>query len=768
MDELSRLALGCLLPGFEGTELPDWLRRRLTEGLGGVVLYARNVGSREQAAHLTAELHQAHQDSLVAIDEEGGDVTRVEAAAGSSYPGNLALGQVDDLVLTRAVAEAIGQDLGALGIDLDLAPVADVNSNPDNPVIGVRSFGDQPDRVAAHVAAFVDGLQTAGVAACAKHFPGHGDTSLDSHLELPTVSADAVALAAGPLVPFRAAIAAGVHAIMTAHVLVSAYDAVPATLSRRILTGLLRHELGFGGLIVTDALEMAAVRKTVGVEEAAVRALAAGADAICVGHDLAGDEVICLLQEAIVRAVGDGRLAEGQLEAAVARIRRVIVWTSARRRQTSDRRRGIGVEAARRAIRRDGNVQLAGGPMVVEFRQKPSPAVGHIPWGLGRLVADRDPQTTVLQVAGPPVDVDGILRVAAGRSLALVVRDLHRHAWASSAVEALLARRPDAITVEMGLPATRPAQAANYLATYGAARVNAFAALELLLGPPTEQVHSRSAGVRQLDTRRFLELMHAEDIRAVEEVGRSLNAVAQAVDAIADRLREGGRLHYFGAGTSGRLAALDAMECPATFGVSSDTVVAHVAGDDSAEDDERLGRAEAEASGMRPVDAVVGISAGGQTPYVRAAIGHARKQGALTVALTAVPGSALTREAQVTIVVATGPELIAGSTRLKAGTAQKIVLNMLSTGVFTRLGHVYRGRMVDVIPANDKLRRRAAQIVRDLTGAPRERVDQAIADAGGNAKLAVLMIQTGLPVDAARTRLAEVAGDLSLALGEHA
>jgi len=177
MDKLSRLARACLLPGFEGTELPGRARRALEDGLGGVVLYARNLSSPSQLARLTSAIRDARPESLIAIDEEGGDVTRLEAAGGSSYPGNLALGRADDVSLTRTIAGLIGRDLVAAGINLDLAPVADVNSNPDNPVIGVRSFGELPESVAAHVAAFVKGLQGEGVAACAKHFPGHGDTS---------------------------------------------------------------------------------------------------------------------------------------------------------------------------------------------------------------------------------------------------------------------------------------------------------------------------------------------------------------------------------------------------------------------------------------------------------------------------------------------------------------------------------------------------------------------------------------------------------------
>ena len=219
-----------------------------------------------------------------------------------------------------------------------------------------------------------------------------------------------------------------------------------------------------------------------------------------------------------------------------------------------------------------------------------------------------------------------------------------------------------------------------------------------------------------------------------------------------------------GAGTSGRLAALDAWECPATFGIAPDAVIAHVV-DDAEEDDADRGTADAQRV-IRPGDAVVGISASGQTAYVLAALIRAREVGALTVAVTCVMGSPLARACELAIEIDTGPEVIAGSTRLKAGSAQKVVLGMLSSGVFTRLGHVYRGRMVDVVPANAKLRRRAAEIVRQLTGASSEEVDHALSESDGNAKLAVLMLQARLPAAVARARLAEVDGDLSLALGE--
>ncbi|WP_406374435.1 glycoside hydrolase family 3 protein [Streptomyces sp. NBC_00647] len=328
-DGLTRDALTVLQPGFTGTTAPDWLLRRLGEGLASVGLFGRNIASPEQLAALTAQLRVERDDVLVAIDEEGGDVTRLEVRTGSSFPGNHALGAVDDVSLTEDVARELGRRLAACGVNLNWAPSADVNSNPSNPVIGVRSFGADTDLVARHTAAYVTGLQAAGVAACTKHFPGHGDTAVDSHHALPRIDADLSVLQSRELVPFRAAIAAGSRAVMSAHILVPALDPDrPATLSRRILTGLLREELGYDGLIVTDGMEMQAISATYGIERGSVLAIAAGADAICVGGGLADDDTVRRLRDALVSAVRAGELPEERLADAANRVRALAEWTA--------------------------------------------------------------------------------------------------------------------------------------------------------------------------------------------------------------------------------------------------------------------------------------------------------------------------------------------------------------------------------------------------------------------------------------------------------
>jgi beta-N-acetylhexosaminidase len=357
--DLPELAAAVLQPGFVGTTVPDWVRRRLGEGLGGVALYARNVESPAQVAALTAQLRTERPEVIVAIDEEAGDVTRFESRHGSSRPGNLALGAIDDTGLTEAVAHDLGRDLAHAGITLDYAPDADVNSNPDNPIIGVRAFGAEPGLVARHSAAFVRGLQDAGVAACAKHFPGHGDTAVDSHHAVPVIARGRAELEACELVPFRAAIEAGVRTVMTGHLLVPAYDdRLPATLSRRILTGLLREELGFDGLIVTDGIEMQGVRRTYGLEGATVRALAAGADAICVGGEHADEHTAVRLIDAVVEAVRRGELSEERLRDAAARVRRLALWTLHAQIETGARAAADApAPATRDPAARDGSVR---------------------------------------------------------------------------------------------------------------------------------------------------------------------------------------------------------------------------------------------------------------------------------------------------------------------------------------------------------------------------------------------------------------------------
>jgi beta-N-acetylhexosaminidase len=471
---LERDALACILPGFEGPAAPDWVRRRLAEGLGGVVLFGWNVESPEQLRSLTGSL-RSEGELLVGIDEEGGDVTRLEVATGSSYPGNAALGAVDDVELTERVAASIGADLAEVGVNFNLAPVADVNTNPLNPVIGIRSFGADGELVARHVAASVRGLEGAGVAACAKHFPGHGDTSEDSHHELPVVES----LEEAALTPFRAAIAADVKSVMTAHIVVRSLGETPATMSPAILHDLLRVELGYDGLVVTDALEMKAISATVGVEEGAVQAIAAGADALCLGHDLF-DESVVAVRDALVGAVRSGRVEESRLAEAARRVRNAACWAS---RGGSGKRVGreVGRDAAERALRIAGDASLESPPLVVELEPEPSMAAGPLRETPGEWFRDVVPQAELVRSA------ETALERANGRPLVIVTRDAHRHEWARRAIEDLVSRATDAVVVELGLPYWHPSTG-GFVATYGAGRVNVEAAAGALYSGPRRGV----------------------------------------------------------------------------------------------------------------------------------------------------------------------------------------------------------------------------------------------------------------------------------------
>ncbi|MFJ9562059.1 glycoside hydrolase family 3 protein [Streptomyces fuscichromogenes] len=494
-EELRRLARSVLQPGFVGTTAPDWVLREIGDGLASVVLFSRNIATPEQVARLTGELRAENPELIIAIDEEAGDVTRIESATGSTRPGNFALGTVDDTELTEAVAADLGRQLRTAGVSLDYAPSADVNSNPDNPIIGVRSFGVDAKVVARHTGAWIRGLQSAGVAACAKHFPGHGDVAVDSHHGLPVYDADRDRIAEQALPPFRAALDAGVRAVMSGHLLVPAYDPdLPATLSRRILDELLRQELGFDGVIVTDAIEMGAVTGRYGIGGATVRAVAAGADAVCVGGENAEEAAVGLLVNSLAEAVLAGGLPEGRLAEASLRVREFAVWSAGLSPAGSAvwDADGIGFAAARRAIRLTGAARhvlpLVNAPHVVELAPTTHLAIGkETPWGVAAPLGERLPGTTSVRVGREELlSHTGTLErqalaPASGRPLVVVVRDAARHAWMAQALAELVAARPDAIVVEMGLPGTVAPSAAQIF-THGATAASGVAAAELLAG----------------------------------------------------------------------------------------------------------------------------------------------------------------------------------------------------------------------------------------------------------------------------------------------
>jgi beta-N-acetylhexosaminidase len=449
---LRRLAHAAVVTGFVGTDVPDWLARRIDAGLGGVCWFAQNVADESQAATLARALHGLGP-VLVMADEEGGDVTRLESATGSSYPGHAALGALDDVPATRRVAAAMGRRLRAVGVDVALAPVVDVNADPENPVIGVRSFGATPDVVARHGAAFVTGLQGAGVAACAKHFPGHGSTRTDSHLALPTVADPVEVLRERDLAPFRGVVEAGVRCVMTAHVVFPAYDAQPATLSP-VLLGLLRQDLAFDGVVITDALDMKAISAGVGHAEGAVRSLAAGADLLCIGNPgypetYDADARLGLVVDAVVAAVEQGRLSMERLEQAAARVAALGGWL---REEPAGAVEDAG-DVAARAVTRRGDVRVAR-PRVLDLGGAVNIAAGHRDHHLRDLLEGHSGDGRLVVLARQPSQL--------------------------AELADLVGRNPDAVVVWSGIDVAVPGD--NVVLTHGGGRAVAEAAADLVLG----------------------------------------------------------------------------------------------------------------------------------------------------------------------------------------------------------------------------------------------------------------------------------------------
>jgi beta-N-acetylhexosaminidase len=480
--------LTTLLPGFKGTTLPIWLRNRLRAGLGGVCLFAQNISSPAQLRALTDSIMTENPYAIIAVDEEGGDVTRLWAATGAPFPGNAVLGRLDHLDTTRDTAATIGWSLRQAGCTVNFAPCVDLNSRPDNPVIGVRSFGSDAGRVARHGAAWVTGLQSTGVAASAKHFPGHGDTAQDSHVSLPAVDRSLDELRSRELLPFAAAIEAGCRVVMTSHILLPQLDqSSPATMSRIVLHDLLRRDLGFNGVVVSDALDMAGASGSLGMPNAAVAALRAGCDLLCLGTDNI-DAQLAEIEDAARSAIAHGVLTTARVSDAEHRVLGLAADLEAARAaagQPPDLVPGALTDEAELAdtfdVQRgawDWRVRTAGRYTVVRLEADPNIAAGSTPWGPFAVAAEGgtpfaarsewliSPQQTVLPSLQPtqPVLVIG--------------RDIHRHRFAREAVDRLRSKHVDVLVVDMGWP-SEDRQYAD-VATFGASLLMGAALLNWL------------------------------------------------------------------------------------------------------------------------------------------------------------------------------------------------------------------------------------------------------------------------------------------------
>lgn len=487
MTSLEHLTHAVLFPALGRPTPPRWIDGPLAEGLGGFVLFGKDIVSGPQLRELTAALRARAPHLHLAIDEEGGDVTRLEDVGGVATPGNLALGRIDDVDATRDVAYQIGLSLRAAGIDWDLAPSVDTAVNPFSPN-GVRCFGADRAHVAKHTVAWVEGLQSAGVSACAKHFPGHGLSGTDAHLGTPSLGLTREELVKHYLDPFRAAVSAGVDSVMVSHAQVVSLDPTPASISTPVITGLLRDELEFDGVVITDALEMQGVASVAPLGEAAVRAIRAGADALCLGAWSYGEDVTTAAT-ALADAVRSGDLPLERLEQAAERLSRL-----GDRRATRDDPfdTEAGLRLARRAVESSGETRLRGdATLVVRLEPVASPAAGRAGGEIESALRGHGQVVESVRVAGDTYNGAGIVHAAisefrdehgAQGDVVVLVRSPHRYDWQQPVLDRILTTTPDAVVLDMGFVHRDFSQARGWIRTYGASRTCATAAAEVLVG----------------------------------------------------------------------------------------------------------------------------------------------------------------------------------------------------------------------------------------------------------------------------------------------
>ena len=449
-------AAGVVCVGFDGYELPAGIRNRLPElPLGGLILFGRNVRTLRQTRALTDEIRAAYAGALkplVAIDQEGGRVARLREGV-EELPSMMALAATGDERLARDAGEQLAFDLRRAGINVDFAPVLDLALFAQNTVIGARSFGDDPERVARFAGAFADGMRLQGIVPTFKHFPGHGSTAVDSHLNLPTIDLDEALLRSRDVMPF-AKLLPTAEAVMTAHIVTRAFDPdVPATLSRRLLTGVLRDEIGFGGVCFTDCLQMEAIAGSYGVARGAVLAIAAGADCVLISHsmDLAETAV-----DAIDKAVADGTISGERLSEAHARMVRLRERLAEPLPLDAQAPHpGVGRRIGRLAVTRvRGQTRLdPGAAVVLSFEGTTTEGVQGT-HSLHHTLGGGDVPQVRLPLDPSASEIEDALARLEGlhRRPIVLARRAHVYAGQSSAIERVLARFPDAVLVSAREP----------------------------------------------------------------------------------------------------------------------------------------------------------------------------------------------------------------------------------------------------------------------------------------------------------------------------
>jgi len=494
---LDQLAAGVLCVGFEGATPQEAPLERLAQlAPGGIIVFDRNAQSVAQTRALLGAIRAAiasgtGEEPFAAVDQEGGRVSRLRRGA-HEIPPMMALGATADAHLAERVGALIGADVRDADIDVDFAPVIDLALSANNSVIGDRALGDDPELVGKLGAALARGIQSQGVAATLKHFPGHGATAVDSHLQMPRVADGAKTFASRDLIPFVRGIASGARAVMSAHVAYEALDAEhPATLSHSILTHLLREELGFGGVCFTDCLEMDAIAATIGPERGAVAALAAGADCVVVSHRL---DVAERARAAIVDAVKSGALPRARLEQAR---ERVATLRNQRACEWPPVDAAAGAQTALRAItvvraERSRGITVAEPVTVVSFEGSAADGVRGAHVGapsLSLALRERHVRSESMRVALEPTpemieQLVAVVAAQAGRDFVFLARRAHLHVAQRDALQALLAVAPDAVLVSLREPfdAVLFPEARALLCTYGDGEVSISGLAEVLSG----------------------------------------------------------------------------------------------------------------------------------------------------------------------------------------------------------------------------------------------------------------------------------------------
>lgn len=460
MRDSNSLVLKFLSPGFAGTTVPDYIKQALEQGLAGVTLFGSNTLDFDSTRSLIESIRKYNPDCIISIDEESGDVTRLFAEHGSPFPAPYLLGRIDDVELTEKVFESLGSFLAELDIDLTFAPVLDLIVQRENPIVGLRSFGSDPDLVARHGRAAIRGLAKAGVNSCPKHFPGHGNTLADSHHTLPQIGGDFEALAKSDLVPFEEAINSGVKAIMVGHLVLKSIDSKPASLSQTWIVEILQEKLGFKGSVVTDALDMGALGGLSKIGVSAREAIRSGAHLLCLSGISDQREILKNILEQS-KEIKTEDLERMSLEAQKRNyaLRRMQVPAVGHSVFPNDRLIGGLYSKGELAIDKSSVALLT-------LEADPTVAAGKITWGLDKALLESG---YVLK----PFDL--------AKTQIIQFRDAWRDGTIRGRLDMLLREHPNAIFVDFGWP-TEDFNPSNLIRTFGASKAHSNAAIQVLTG----------------------------------------------------------------------------------------------------------------------------------------------------------------------------------------------------------------------------------------------------------------------------------------------